>query len=100
MKPGLIDGSLAESRAILMTGPRLPQGAERNGLSFASRNGTSCPPLRVGLFGIGLDAYWPQFKGLKNRLEGHLQEVAKRLVRPGVEVVNSGLVDTPAKALE
>ena len=24
-------------------------------------------PLRVGLFGIGLDAYWPQFAGLKER---------------------------------
>jgi L-arabinose isomerase len=25
---------------------------------------------RIGLFGIGLDTYWPQFKGLKNRLVG------------------------------
>ena len=25
--------------------------------------------LRVGLFGIGLDAYWPQFAGLKERLK-------------------------------
>jgi hypothetical protein len=24
-------------------------------------------PIRLGLFGIGLDTYWPQFKGLKNR---------------------------------
>jgi L-arabinose isomerase len=28
-------------------------------------------PLRLGLFGIGLDTYWPQFKGLKNRLMGY-----------------------------
>ena len=28
--------------------------------------------LRVGLFGIGLDAYWPQFAGLKERLKGYL----------------------------
>ena len=27
--------------------------------------------VRVGLFGIGLDAYWPQFAGLKERLEGY-----------------------------
>jgi L-arabinose isomerase len=56
-------------------------------------------PLRVGLFGIGLEAYWPQFKGLKARLEGYLGETARRLGRPGVEVVNLGLIDSPPKAL-
>ncbi|HEY1787526.1 MAG TPA: arabinose isomerase [Verrucomicrobiae bacterium] len=63
-------------------------------------HGASGSSLRVGLFGIGLDAYWPQFKGLKNRLEGYLQTTSERLARPGVEVVNLGLIDTPAKALE
>ncbi len=53
---------------------------------------------RIGLFGIGLDAYWPQFKGLKARLEGYLGTVADRLRRPQVEVVNLGLVDTVPKA--
>lgn len=48
---------------------------------------------RIGLFGIGLDAYWPQFGGLKERLEGYLSEVEAGLRRPGVEVVNVGLVD-------
>ena len=56
------------------------------------------PPLRIGLFGIGLDAYWPQFAGLKERLEGYLERVAQKLVRPGVEVVNLGLVDNPDRA--
>jgi L-arabinose isomerase len=56
--------------------------------------------LRVGLFGIGLDTYWPQFKGLKPRLEGYVRAVEKKLERPGVEVVNLGLVDDPQKALE
>ncbi len=56
------------------------------------------PPLKVGLFGIGLDAYWPQFPGLKDRLLGHLQVVAQQLARPGLEVVNLGLIDTPEKA--
>jgi hypothetical protein len=28
--------------------------------------------LRVGLFGIGLDTYWPQFAGLEERLRGYL----------------------------
>jgi len=58
------------------------------------------PKLRVGLFGIGLEAYWPQFKGLKSRLERYVQVVEKRLQRPDVEVVNLGLIDSPPKALE
>lgn len=57
------------------------------------------PPLRIGLFGIGLDAYWPQFAGLKKQLEGYLRRSAKKLALPGVEVVNLGLVDTPERAL-
>ena len=52
-------------------------------------------PLRVGLFGIGLDTYWPQFKGLKPRLEGYVRAVEEKLQRPGIEVVNLGLVDNP-----
>ena len=56
------------------------------------------PPLRIGLFGIGLDTYWPQFPGLKPRLEGYLARVAGKLARPGVEIVNLGLVDTPDRA--
>ncbi|HSA03686.1 MAG TPA: arabinose isomerase, partial [Candidatus Paceibacterota bacterium] len=55
---------------------------------------------KVGLFGIGLDTYWPQFRGLKRRLEGYLDAVQNRLERPEVEVVNLGLIDTPPKALE
>ncbi len=56
--------------------------------------------LRVGLFGIGLDTYWSQFKGLKPRLAGYVRTVQKKLERPGVEVVNLGLIDNPVKALE
>src|ERR1700685_492217 len=52
----------------------------------------------VGLFGIGLDAYWTQFEGLKERLSGYVEKVAQRLRRPGVSVINLGLVDSPEKA--
>ncbi len=55
-------------------------------------------PLRIGLFGIGLDAYWPQFAGLKERLESYLDRVAAKLERPGIEVVNLGLVDNADRA--
>lgn len=57
-------------------------------------------PFRVGLFGIGLDTYWPQFPGLEERLRGYVAEVAAHLERPGTEVVNLGLVDSPERALE
>lgn len=57
-------------------------------------------PLRIGLFGIGLDAYWPQFAGLKQRLEGYVARVEKMIARPDVEVVNLGLIDNPASALD
>lgn len=60
---------------------------------------TNQSTLRVGLFGIGLDTYWPQFAGLEARLTGYLGKVAKKLKRPDVRVVNLGLVDTPEKAL-
>src|SRR5215831_8426 len=55
--------------------------------------------LKIGLFGIGLDAYWPQFPGLKERLIGFTEQVAKKIQSAQVEVVNLGLVDTPEKAL-
>ena len=55
--------------------------------------------LRVGLFGIGLEAYWPQFEGLEQRLLGYIELVAQRIERPGVQVINLGMVDTPEKAM-
>ena len=61
---------------------------------------TKEPTLRVGLCGIGLDAYWPQFAGLKERLEGYVRQMGARLERPGVEVVNLGLVDAPERSSE
>lgn len=56
------------------------------------------PALRVGLFGIGLQAYWEQFEGLEQRLKGYVDVVAERLQTYGAEIVNLGLVDTPEKA--
>src|SRR5882757_4785462 len=59
---------------------------------------SSIREFTVGLFGIGLDAYWPQFEGLQQRLTGYIQQVAQRLERPGIRVINLGLVDSPEKA--
>ena len=56
--------------------------------------------LKIGLFGIGLDAYWRQFKGLKERLEGYIAEVEKKMASFDAEIVNLGLIDNPVKASE
>ncbi|HEY4064901.1 MAG TPA: arabinose isomerase [Puia sp.] len=56
--------------------------------------------LKIGLFGIGLDTYWEQFSGLKQRLEGYLQDIHDQLAAIHPEIVNAGLVDTPDKAFE
>jgi L-arabinose isomerase len=58
------------------------------------------PALKIGLFGIGLEAYWEQFEGLERRLSGYVDVVAGRLKTFGAEVINLGLIDTPAKAFE
>jgi L-arabinose isomerase len=55
---------------------------------------------RVGVYGIGLHAYWAQFPGLKERLEGYQREVEAKIRQFGVEVVSAGLVDTAPRAAE
>ncbi|WP_418262525.1 hypothetical protein [Flavobacterium faecale] len=56
--------------------------------------------LKIGLFSIGLDAYWEQFEGLKERLEGYTTVVEENLKRTGNEVVNLGLIDNSNKAFD
>lgn len=54
--------------------------------------------IKTGLFGIGLETYWQQFAGLKERLEGYQQRIAGRLKQMETTVVNAGLIDTVDKA--
>ena len=56
--------------------------------------------LKVGLFGIGLEAYWEQFDGLKERLGDYVEIVAGKIKNYQVEVINLGLIDTSQKAME
>ena len=56
--------------------------------------------ISVGLYGIGLDTYWPQFEGLHDRLVGYQSRVEQKLRALGANVVNVGLVDSPQKANE
>src|SRR5918992_2711764 len=53
--------------------------------------------LKIGVFGIGLEAYWEQFDGLKERLEGYQQSV-EEWIGQWATVVSPGLVDTAPKA--
>ena len=55
---------------------------------------------KIGVFGIGLAAYWPQFEGLKERLEGYQRQVEAHIAALGAEVISAGLVDDAPGARE
>jgi L-arabinose isomerase len=54
---------------------------------------------RVGLFSIGLEAYWDQFSGLLDRLESYNHRIAEKLTACDAEVLNLGMVDSYEKAM-
>ena len=54
--------------------------------------------IKIGLFGIGLDTYWPQFEGLRDRLIGYQHRIAGQMRRPEIDIVNCGLIDNPIDA--
>jgi len=56
------------------------------------------PRLKVGLFSIGLAAYWPQFAGLEKRLAGYGAFVGNKLRTLGAQVIDAGMVDDQPKA--
>ena len=82
------------ARAAAIPEPRGAQATRR----AAARGGRVKP--RVGVFGIGLAAYWPQFEGLRERLEGYQRGLEAKLAELGADVVSAGLVDTPEAARE
>lgn len=54
--------------------------------------------VRVGIFGVGLDTYWGQFKGLLSRLLSYQDKICGHIEEMNAEVVNLGMIDTPEKA--
>jgi L-arabinose isomerase len=60
----------------------------------------TAPRAKVGVFGIGLDTYWPQFDGLRDRIAGYQRRVEERVGELGGDVVSAGLVDTAQGARE
>jgi L-arabinose isomerase len=49
---------------------------------------------KVGIFNVGFHRYWPQFPGLRERLDRYREIFEERVRGFGVEVVSAGLVDT------
>jgi L-arabinose isomerase len=58
-------------------------------------NGTGrAGAAKIGIFNVGFHRYWPQFPGLRERLEGYRAVFEERVRALGAEVVSAGLVDT------
>jgi L-arabinose isomerase len=53
---------------------------------------------RIGLFAIGLDTYWDQFKSLKENLMNYHGTIGSELSKLNVECFDAGMVDNPEKA--
>src|SRR3954451_15378543 len=70
------------------------------GIDRALLDTRPAPRARVGILGIGLEAYWPQFDGLRERIEGYQRRVEERVAALGAEVVSAGLVHAPERARE
>ena len=77
--------------------PRITDYLSREDFGWGMQN--SDYQLNLGLFSIGLDAYWPQFPGLREKLVSFTQQVAQKLASAGTQVTNLGLIDTPEKSL-
>lgn len=53
----------------------------------------SVPPVKVGVFAVGLDNYWPQFDGLKEQLLEYHKQFLSFLASFNVDVFDAGLSD-------
>ena len=56
--------------------------------------------IKVGLVGVGLNTYWPQFDGLLENLKSYQEEIKNKIAGWGFEVVDAGMVDNSVKAGE
>ena len=61
---------------------------------------TETASVQIGLFGIGLDTYWPQFTGLQERLIGYQARIRTGLENEGVSIVDAGLVDNLSRSAD
>lgn len=56
--------------------------------------------MKIGLFSIGLDTYWPQFPQLLENLTSYHHQILDRVTDMGSEIVDGGMVDSVEKARE
>jgi len=54
--------------------------------------------MKVGLFGIGLNTYWPQFDGLLDKLTSYQSIIRHKIEENDIEVVDAGMIDDPIKS--
>jgi L-arabinose isomerase len=54
--------------------------------------------INVGLFGIGLNTYWPQFDGLLDKLRSYQDTIRHKIEAYDIEVVDAGMIDDPLKS--
>ena len=54
---------------------------------------------RIGVYSMGLKAYWTQFTGLRERLLGYGQFIASKVKAMGAEVFFYGIVDCPEEGI-
>lgn len=55
---------------------------------------------KVGLYSMGLNAYWAQFPGLRERLIDYGVFIEQKLIELGADVCNFGLVDDAVRGRE
>ena len=60
---------------------------------------TEFSKIKVGLFSIGLKAYWPQFPGLLERLTSYGAFACEKMRLMGANVIDAGMVDDQPSAL-
>lgn len=54
--------------------------------------------IKAGLLGVGLNTYWNQFDGLRERLEEYQNEIGRRMSMSDVKVINVSIVDSQESA--
>lgn len=59
-----------------------------------TNKGHQSTAAKIGLLSIGLEAYWAQFPGLRDRLIDYHQRVHARIRDIGADVVSAGLIDS------
>lgn len=56
--------------------------------------------VKIGIFGVGYEKYWGQFPGLYEELMEKQEKFIRKLPVDGNELIDFGMIDSPAKAYE